>query len=898
MTLQLSEPLEARLNELARSRGQSVEAVLEDLLAGRMPAAAPDFFDFSAEMLCIASTDGRFLRLNRAFCAALGYSEEQLLATPFIEFVHPADVPATLNALEGLRQGRTLIEFTNRHFHADGTLRWLSWTSTPLPDGRIYAVARDITRQKQLEADLVAQNNAIRTVLESITDAFFALDSNWRFTYLNTQAGILLRRDPAALMGVNVWEAFPDAVDSDFDRYYRHAAATGEVVTFVAFYEPLNTWFEVRAYPLEQGGIAVYFRDVNARLESETILHRRAQEFRALVENNPELIGRADRQMRFIYVNPALRRQLRLGPDAPAEIAANDLNLPAATREYLVRTAEHVFATGEECRIEFEVTDEHETRYYEARVVPEFGPDGAVETILTISRNISERRRIEQALRESEALYRAIVESQIDMICRYHPDTTLIYANDAYCRFFGQTREEILGTSYLPRVAPETHEPIRERIAHVLRDPRPEVRVFPAFAADGSKRWIQWVDHGIMNQNGEVVMIQAVGRDITPLKEAEAALQHREEQYRRLFENNPLPMWVYDPATLRIMAVNEAAVNQYGYSRDEFLALIVTDLSIPEDQARLARTISQLRPGMSAPRVWRQVRKDGTTMDMEVSGHDIVFEGRPARMALARDITQARQLEEQRIYTQTLEMELNKQRELAELRERFMSMVSHEFRTPLAIISTSVNIVQNYFDKLPREKFVERLDDINEQIQSMVRLLEDVLSILRGNAGKLPFQPEIVDIVALCRRTVDNIRLTDQGQHYILFETEKPSLYMEADQRLLEHIFTNLISNAVKYTVPGKRVIASITTDETSIIFTVQDEGIGIPEADQTYVFQPFHRGRNAAGINGTGLGLAIVRQNVELHGGQIMFRSVENEGTTFTVRLPRYVHAASAGNM
>lgn len=684
-----------------------------------------------------------------------------------------------------------------------------------------------------------------------------------------------------------IWEAFPEATNSEFYWQYRRVAETGVSATFTAYYAPLAAWFEVRAYP-SNGGVSVYFRDVTALRAAEDRLRQREQEFRALVENNPDLIGRVNRDMRFIYLNPALRRLLGLGPDFPLPLAPEQLNLPDATRDYLIQVASDVFASGAERWIEFDVLVKGSTRYYEARVVPEFGADGAVETILTITRNITARRRAELALQESEKLYRAIVESQIDLVCRYYPDTTLVYVNDAYCRFFGKTREELLGTSYLKLVEEQTHDAIRARLDQVVRDPRPEVREFPAFAANGERRWIQWVDHGIVDENGRTVLIQAVGRDITPLKQAEAALQHKEEQYRLLFENNPIPMWVYEPATLRFLAVNEAATVYYGYSQAEFLQMRLTDLMLPEDRKRLVNVVAQLRSGTNLPLEWRQVRKDGSVVDAEIFGHDIVFDGRPARMALARDITQRRQLEEQRLYTQALELELAKQRELAELRERFMSMVSHEFRTPLAIISSSVEIVQHYFDRLPREKIVERMADISQQVASMAALLEDVLYVLRGNAGKLTFNPEPVDIVGLCRHVVENIRLTDRGQHELVYETDSPILYIEADRRLLEHVVTNLVTNAVKYSPPSTRVRVTVRALENGVLFTVEDQGIGIPLSDQPYVFQPFHRGRNAVGIDGTGLGLSIVKQNVELHGGQISFHSVENQGTTFVVQLPR----------
>lgn len=236
--------------------------------------------------------------------------------------------------------------------------------------------------------------------------------------------------------------------------------------------------------------------------------------------------------------------------------------------------------------------------------------------------------------------------------------------------------------------------------------------------------------------------------------------------------------------------------------------------------------------------------------------------------------------------------ELAAERELNELKNRFVSMVSHEFRTPLGITMSAVELLRNHLDQLDAAKRAELLEDIFGSTRQMAGLMEQVLLLGRVEAGKLAFRPTPLDLVALCEKLVDESLSATNRRCPIQFHAQSVDGLAQADESLLRHIFSNLLSNAAKYSPAGRPVEFTLRREGRNAVFTIRDRGIGIPEAELPKLFQAFHRATNVGDIQGTGLGLVIVKRCVDLHGGSIEVQSDLGEGTTFNVRLPVSVPA------
>lgn len=236
---------------------------------------------------------------------------------------------------------------------------------------------------------------------------------------------------------------------------------------------------------------------------------------------------------------------------------------------------------------------------------------------------------------------------------------------------------------------------------------------------------------------------------------------------------------------------------------------------------------------------------------------------------------------------------LSQERELHELKSRFVSLVSHEFRTPLGITMSAVEVLRHYGGKITPEKHAELHEDIHSATLQMSGLMEQVLLLGRAEAGKIGWHPTRVDLLLLGEKIVDESLSSTNARCPVRFTAEGDFDGAMMDESLVRHIIGNLLSNAVKYSPQGSPVEITISREGDEAVIKVQDQGIGIPLADQAKLYEAFHRASNVGETPGTGLGLLLVKHCVDLHQGSIQMQSEEGVGTTFTVRLPMISSAA-----
>lgn len=281
------------------------------------------------------------------------------------------------------------------------------------------------------------------------------------------------------------------------------------------------------------------------------------------------------------------------------------------------------------------------------------------------------------------------------------------------------------------------------------------------------------------------------------------------------------------------------------------------------------------------------MRPDGGAVEGAVLVFWDLSEQRRAQTLALEQVKLATEIAERQRTEAEIRNILAAEQALNELKSRLVSTISHEYRTPLAVILTSAELLKRYSAQLSDEKKDTYLSRIQAAVRQLSLLVEEVLTFGKAEAGELPFNPVPLDVVEFCDRLIEEQRLLASDRHIIEFMPEFPELQVQLDEQLMRHVLTNLLSNAIKYSPRGGLMEIYLRQQERTLLLQVRDRGIGIPAADQPYLFGSFFRASNVGSIPGTGMGLSIVKKCVELHGGEIAIESEEAAGTTVTVTLP-----------
>ncbi|WP_187329342.1 ATP-binding protein [Halomicronema hongdechloris] len=490
---------------------------------------------------------------------------------------------------------------------------------------------------------------------------------------------------------------------------------------------------------------------------------------------------------------------------------------------------------------------------------------------------IAERRRAEEALRQAKDQMQAVLDAVPGLVSWIDGNLNYLGVNQHLTKVFQVPGDEFLGQE-IGFLNPG-HE-FGDVIRHLFHSPEPAI----------SKEITVWI-----HQQPRTYLIAAqkydhdqaavcIGIDVTEHRQAEAALRKSEARFQQLVEQTNEWVWEID-RDLAFSYVNPKAEDLLGYAAGELVGHQFQDF-MPEDAAIRFMTVLEHAVAKREPFDHLEqtvLHKDGHAMILESSGTPVfsadgVWQG---YWGIARDITERKQIEH------NIRKALTKERELSELKTRFISMASHEFRTPLTTIMASAESLEHYRHKWSEDKILTYLKRIQKTTQHMNGLLNDVLTVGKANAGKMECHPAPIALADFCHDLVTELNLGASPPDRLMLTYQGPATNVMADEKLLRQMLGNLLSNALKYSPADTQPYLDVTVQTDQIRFVVQDHGIGIPPDDLKRLFEPFHRASNVGNIAGTGLGLAIVKKSVDAHGGDIYVASEANVGTTFTITLP-----------
>lgn len=333
-----------------------------------------------------------------------------------------------------------------------------------------------------------------------------------------------------------------------------------------------------------------------------------------------------------------------------------------------------------------------------------------------------------------------------------------------------------------------------------------------------------------------------------------------------------------------IKTANQFAQDLFGYSEAELINKPISTIICDENFLNQINNLSNYKDGEFFKNVEINCLKknqESIIVAFSCSAVPTELKGLKNFVYIGRDISECKQLEAELLKA------LNRERELRELKSDFVSMASHEFRTPLSSILSSSELLEKYSSRWTEEKKYKHYRRIENSVKRMTELVDDVLLISKAEAGKLEFNPQPLIIKSFCETLAEEIQLSIGKKNRINFTYSGQVNPVCLDEKLLIHILNNLLINAIKYSPQETIVYLICNCQQHEVIFEIQDEGIGIPVEDQKRLFESFHRAKNVGNIPGTGLGLTIVQKSVNLHNGRISVVSQVGVGTTFQVRLP-----------
>lgn len=333
-----------------------------------------------------------------------------------------------------------------------------------------------------------------------------------------------------------------------------------------------------------------------------------------------------------------------------------------------------------------------------------------------------------------------------------------------------------------------------------------------------------------------------------------------------------------------IKTVNKSAQNIFKYSEAELIGKPLDNLIT--DQAFIEKI--SILPTLEQGEILNDVEvvcptKTGETIALSFSCSTIQteIEGIQNFVYIGRDITERKRAEAEKMKA------IEREKELRELKSRLISMTSNEFRLPISTIFATTELLENYGRTWSEDKKFQHYQLIESSVKRMTELLNNVLILGKADAGKLGFNPAPLNLESFCRNLVEEIQLVSLENQKIAFAYFGDCITVSLDEKLLQNILSNLLTNALKYSHPNTTVNFSCSCNETEVILEIQDQGIGIPAEEQHQIFESFYRAQNVGNIPGSGLGLTIVQKSVELQGGKIAVNSEIGVGTKFTVTLP-----------
>jgi PAS domain S-box-containing protein len=752
------------------------------------------------------------------------------------------------------------------------------------------ALEDEVAEHEAAREELLQRTHELEGVFQALPDLYFRLRPDGRIADHRAGTEWTAFAPGVELLGKRLADVLPADVAARLEAGMAEAARSGRLGTLEIALEVEGEAreFEARLVPLADGDRVMVVRDITDAKGAERRLREREEHFRRLIENASDLVSIISPDGTIRFESEAIERLFGYSPGEGVGVSAWDRVHPDDHVHVAAALAEVAACPGETRSAEFRYRARGgEWRYVEAvgKTLTRDPQDG----IVINTRDTTDRKRAEQALRESEERYRALIENTHDVILVMDPVTrTLRYQSPSFERLMGYRPEEMEGVDVASLIHPADVEQALAAIAAAAREPGRTASAEYRFRhSDGGWRSLETFGRTLAPGSAEPGLVLNT-RDITERKEAEEALRRSEQHFRRLIENGQDNIVIIQPDGT--MTYQSPSVHRIlGYLPEELVGRTAWEFIHPDDAPVVMAELGQVftTPGLVRHAEYRFRHKDGSWRYLEAFGQTISPDSPDEGVvANVRDMTERRMAEEA-LRRATLEAERANR-----AKSEFLSRMSHELRTPMNSILGFGQLLAR--GPLPPEQR-KGVGHILTAGRHLLRLINEVLDIARIESGRQTLSLEPVRLSLVAQEAIALARPLAAQRSITLLEGAFPEgePFVTADRQRLSQVLLNLLSNAVKYNreagevrISAERVPADADFGER-VRIRVADTGPGVDPEHRGQLFVPFARlGAEHTEVEGTGLGLALSQRLVEAMGGSLVLEESSAEGSTFAVDL------------
>ncbi|HSU28180.1 MAG TPA: PAS domain S-box protein [Chitinophagaceae bacterium] len=754
----------------------------------------------------------------------------------------------------------TALDKTGREFPVELTI-------TPIQQGDqqfFCAFIRDITERKIAEEAIRISELRYRSLIEQASDAIMITDTQGTFLDINTSFCRNFGYEKEELIGNNI-SIVIDAQQLNNEPIRFDLLIAGQNIVRERKMLHKNGYVievEANVKMLPDGRILAIARDITERKKANAIIEASEKKLRQVLASMRDNFYVIDRDYNVILINEMAEKNLERSWGVPVKVGTHILPIIKNKKDEPIQESfERVFR-GE--RVEYELR--HQQKDLPAWVLVSFMPvndeKGGITGAYVIAQDITERKESAELVLKERDLSDSIINSLPGIFYLFDEAGNYIRWNKNFASISGYSDDEMAKHRSTDYVSPADKEKVRQAIEKVFKEGYSSVE---AVLVTKSGTELHYYVTGILVNYEDKRCLLGTGIDISALKKAEKELRESEQKYKLLFESNPLPMWAFSRTDLSIIDVNDAAISHYGYSQKEFLSMKMTNLRPAEDLASFLDRVADPIVGNRNLGVWKHKKKDGTVIMVEINGHDIIYNGIPARLVLANDVTEKLEAE-QKLKHSFKEIRMLTEH-LQQIREQERTNIAREIHDELGQQLTVLKMDASWLTK----KLSSSDESIREKLKDLMQLLDGTVRSVRRISAEL--RPSLLDDLGLVAAIEWHLQEFEKRSGILIqFQVEEPDMPVPDELKTgLYRIFQESLTNVARH-ANATEVTVILASHGGNIVLSIEDNGGGFDRLKAS--------GKKTLGILG-------MEERTSMMGGNYKITSSPGKGTIVTVSVP-----------